>query len=104
MGLLLLHFLRYYGYEMDYIRKSILVYSPQYDDIPYGNNIFKLDNSIDLSCKLILHDPMNPNNNVSRSTYKMKHIKHLFMLAYNKLFCNKRCAANCIYKQKMSEA
>lgn len=57
---------------------------------------------MDLECKLILHDPLNPNNNVSRSTYKIKAIKQLFMLQYSKLLFNKRCTNECIYKQKMT--
>lgn len=44
VGRLLLEFLFFYGYQMDYICKSILLYSPKFKDFP-TYNVFPLPNT-----------------------------------------------------------
>jgi DNA polymerase sigma len=44
LGRLLLEFLNFYGYQMDYICKSILLYHPKFKELP-TYNVFPLPNT-----------------------------------------------------------
>ena len=101
--MLLLEFLHFYGYELDYVGKSIIVYSPHFAEFPVGSNVFELSQPQDAIPKLLIYDPINPTNIVSRSTYRIILIKQLFMLAFNKLLYNRRCGTStCKERQGMN--
>ena len=41
--------------------------------------------------RLVIKDPLNPQNNIGRATYKIRDIKTAFEMAYVCIHTNKRC-------------
>lgn len=83
LGNLLIEFLNYYGFEMDYIFKEILVLLPETfpeEKIPPGQT--SLIDRNDANPKLIIADPLKRQINVGRSAIitKIKVIIYIFFL------------------------
>ena len=71
---------------MDYVCQAIIIHPPiiGFDYKPFYS-IYQLPNTMDLTPKLVIYDPINPVNNVGRTTYRISSIKNLFKVIYLRL-------------------
>ena len=108
---LLIKFLWFYGYEVDYICKGIYVENPVdvRNRVPYKGPLFLLTDSmyqmIDLTPKLMLVDPLHIENNVGRSTHQIKLIQKAFCSGYTSIHMNYSCQnLGCEYREGVQKA
>ena len=95
LGRLFYDFLNFYSFEFDFGKNIIYIKNTanDLDDLKYQN--------ITLGSKLIIIDPLNPNNNVAKSCYQNLGIKMAFIISLKTLL--EDCECGCHYSDETQE-
>ena len=95
LGHLFYDFLYFYSFEFEFGKNIIYIKntSNDLDDLKYQN--------ISLGAKLIIIDPLNPNNNVAKSCFQNMGIKMAFIISLKSLL--EDCECGCHYSEENKE-
>ena len=95
LGFLFFNFLQFYSFEFEFGKNIIYIKDTMndLDDLKYQN--------ISLGSRLIIIDPLNPNNNVAKSCYQSMGIKMAFIISLKSLY--EDCECGCHYSDDNKE-
>ena len=95
LGRLLVDFLRFYSFEFEYGKNIIYIKntSNDLDDLKFQNHSF--------NSRLIIIDPLNPNNNVAKSCFQNLGIRMAFIISLKSL-CED-CECGCHFSDETKE-
>ena len=96
LGNLFFDIIYYYGTVFNFKEKIYVKLNEDDEDIN-NDNI----NNLNLNTQLIIIDPLNPNNNVSKSCFQLINVKMTFLLCYKSL--KEDCECGCHYTGEGSE-
>ena len=96
LGNLFFDIIYFYGIVFN-LKKKIYVKLNEDDEDINNDNI----NNLNLNTQLIIIDPLNPNNNVSKSCFQLINVKMTFVLCYKSL--KEDCECGCHYTGEGSE-
>ena len=95
LGNLFFDIIYYYGIVFNFKEKIYVKLNEDDEDI--NNDI----NNLNLNTQLIIIDPLNPNNNVSKSCFQLINVKMTFLLCYISL--KQDCECGCHYTGEGSD-